>query len=194
MKRSNADETTLLKRVLRQGDVKALEQLHTMYYRSVFRYVARRVGLTADAEDLTQDVFIELFKANGCYDGHGAVEGYIFGIARNAVRRHGRLTARRPRTVEPYSIEEFGCNRSIERYADPEHQVSSRELAESIQDALGKLPPKAREALKLRFIQGLSTGEAASLVGCSTSTFYKRLERAVKAFRELRQVRQIEYR
>lgn len=78
----NINESLILKRAVYQQDRKAEEVLHAKYYPHMKRYIASRINSIADAEDLAQDVFVELCKGNGRYDGRRYVEGFLFGIAK----------------------------------------------------------------------------------------------------------------
>lgn len=185
----NLGESILLKRAIYQRDKKAVEVLHTKHYQSILCYIAARVDFSVDAEDLAQNVFVELCKGNGCYDGRGNIKGYLFGIARNAIRRYHRERTNSIRTVPIDSIEDIGPSYDIQQQQDPVRQVSAQQLKKAIKDVLAKLPPKAREAIRLRFIEGLSSKEAAKRAGCSVNAFYNRLHMAVKALRKLKSQR-----
>jgi len=82
----NIDEKLVLKRAICQQDRTALAFLHTKYYSRMMHYIASHVNSVQDAEDLTQDVFIELCKGNGSFNGCENAEKYLFGIARNIIR------------------------------------------------------------------------------------------------------------
>ena len=185
----NLGERILLKRAIYQRDKKAVEVLHTRHYQSILGFIADQVDFSVDAEDLAQNVFVELCKGNGCYDGRGNVKEYLFGIARNAIHRYHRERTNSIRTVPIDSIDDIGPSYDIQQQQDPVHQVSAQQLKEAIKDALAKLPPKARETIRLRFIEGLSSKEAAKRAGCSVNAFYKRLHDAVKALKELKSQR-----
>jgi RNA polymerase sigma-70 factor (ECF subfamily) len=184
----NVDESILLKRAIYQRDKKAVEVLHTKHYQSIFRYIAARVGFSADAEDIAQNVFVELCKGDGCYDGCGNVKEYLFGIARNNIRRYHRERTNSIRTVPVDSIEDVGPSYNI-RQQDPVHQVAEQQLKKAIKDALAQLPLKAQEAIRLRFIEGLNSKEAAKKAGSSTVAFRQRLHMAVRALRKLKSQR-----
>jgi RNA polymerase sigma-70 factor (ECF subfamily) len=152
------------------------------------RYIASRVGYGVDIEDLAQDVFIELCKSNGRYDGRGNVERYLFGIARNVIRRYHRERTNSIRTVPIDSIDDIGPSYDIQQQQDLVRQVSAEQLKKAIKDVLAQLPPKAQEAIQLRFFECLNSKEAAKKAGCFAVTFRYRLHMAVKALRKLERV------
>lgn len=182
----NTDDSILsilLKRAIYQRDKKAVEVLHSRYYQSILRYIADRVSYGVDTEDLAQDVFIELCKGNGRYDGRGNVEGYLFGIARNTIRGHYRRKSHSVKTVPIDSVNGIGPSYDVQQDRDSVRQISAQQLKKAIEDAVAQLPPKARQAIRLRFIEGLSSKEAARKAGCSIDTFYHRFYEGLKALR-----------
>lgn len=186
----NVEENILLKRAIYRQDRNALEILHARHYQSILRYIAARVDSGADAEDLAQDVFVELCKGNGYYDGRGNTQEYLFGIARNTIRRYLRSRRNSIRTISIDSIADAGSGCDIQQHQDPVSQISERQFKKAIQYMIAKLPPKAQEAIKLRFINGLGSVEAAEKAMCSGNTFRQRLHVAIKTLRKLRDERQ----
>ena len=182
----NVDESLILKRAVHQQDREAVAVLHAKYYLQVKRYIASCIGSFADAEDLAQDVFVELCRSNGQYDGRGNVEGYLFGMARNTIRRYHRERTNSVETIPIDSISDVAADYDIRRRGESPGQISEQGFERAIEDVTAKLSPKARQALKLRFIDGLGTKEAAKKAGCCIDTFYKRLQRAAKTLQDIR--------
>jgi RNA polymerase sigma factor (sigma-70 family) len=156
-------------------DRKAVAELHTKYFSRIKHHIASSIGSTTDAEDLAQDVFVEFYKGNGCFRENGNPERYLFGIARNMVRGYYREKARSARTIP---IEEIGTH-DIRQQSDPVNLAERQELIKIIEQAVTKLPPKARQVLELRLIKGLDSKKAAKEAGCSCKTLRKRLNRAI---------------
>jgi RNA polymerase sigma-70 factor (ECF subfamily) len=162
-------------------DGKAVAELHTKYFSIIKNHIASNIGSATDAEDLAQDVFVEFYKGNGCFRENGNPEKYLFGIAKNMIRGYYR---KRERSVRTIPIEEIGIPTAIgdtRQQPDPVSLVERQELIKIIEETLAKLPPKEREALRLRFIDGLSTEQAAEKAECSINTFYQRLHLGIKA-------------
>ena len=173
----------MLKRAVSGHDKTALDKLHATYSSHIKHYIASRIRSIADAEDLTQNVFLELCAGNSRYDGQSDVQAYLLGIARNSVGRYYRDKNKQLQAVkvETDRIRLVGCNNFV-----PPPALSREELLRRVERAMDQLSPKAREALKARLIDGLSSREAAQKVGCSLEAFYKRLDTALKSLEKMR--------
>lgn len=160
-------------------DEKALAALYAEYYPQIRRYIASCILSSADAEDLAQDVFLEFCRSSHCLNA----EAYLFGIARKAILAYHRKRKKSVKIIAVDSIGDVGESPSIEQNQDPTKQISQKELAKLFEDAVEQLPPKAREAVKLRLIEGLGSEAAAKRAGCSINTFYRRFYEGLKALR-----------
>ncbi len=147
------------------------------------RYIASHIRSIADAEDLAQDVFVGLCNGNGRYEGCGSVRGYLFGIANNVIRKYHRERAHSVKTIPIDSVNPIDTGK-VQQSRGPARQIEAQELKKAIEEAVAKLSPKAREAIKLRFIDRLSTEQAAQKAGCTPGTFYCRLSNALKTLRK----------
>ena len=166
-------------------DRKAVAALHTKYFPRIKHHITSRIGSATDAEDLAQDVFVEFYKGNGCFRENEDPERYLFGIARNLIRGYYRNRARSVRTTP---IEETGSPitfHDMQQYSDPVNLNEKKELIKVIEQAVTKLPPKARQAFELRFVKGLNSKEAAQNSGCTESTFRERLCYAIRAIQKV---------
>jgi RNA polymerase sigma factor (sigma-70 family) len=170
---------------IHRRDKEAVAALHAKYFPRIKHHIASSVGSAADAEDLAQDVFVEFYKGKGHFSKNGNLEKYLFGIAKNMVRGY---YLKRERSVKTISIEEIDTpTTTVDTWQqhDPVNFIERQEFIKVIEEALTKLPPKAKEAIKLRFINGLNSKEAAKKAGCSTNTFYQRLFLGIKALVKL---------
>lgn len=179
----NIDESLILERAIYQRDRKAVTVLHAKYYVPMKHYIASCINSLADAEDLAQNVFVELCKGNGRYDGHGSVERYLFGIARNAIRKYHHERAHSVKTIPIDSVYPIDTGK-VQQSRGPARQIEAQELKKAIEEAVAKLPSKARQAIKLRFIDGLSNKQAAQKAGCTHGTFRFRLSYAIETLRK----------
>lgn len=177
----NIDESLILERAIYRRDRKAVAVLHAKYYVHMKRYIASRISSMADANDLAQNVFVELCKGNGRYNGRGSVERYLFGIAKNAIRKYHQERTSSIKTIPIDSVNDIGV-KDVQQC--PVRQIEAQELKKAIEEAVAKLPPKARQAIKLRFIDGLSNKQAAQKAGCTPGIFYVRLSYALKTLRK----------
>jgi len=178
---TNINEGLVLKRAICQQDRKALTLLYVKYYPHIKYYISSRINSVADAEDLAQDVFVELCKGHGSYNGCENTEKYLLGIAKNIIRRYLRNRANSIKTARTDSISNVAVIINIRQHRASTGQIESQELNKSVEEAIEKLPSKASQALKLRFIDGLSPKEASKKAGCSVNTFYQRVHSGIKA-------------
>lgn len=184
----NRDDGFLLERVIRQKDKQALNALYKKYYLLLEQYFIRRIYLREDALDLAQNVFLELWKGNGKYDPSCKVGNYLFGVAKHILHRYYRTCKKQPKTISLNSVE----GQIPITFANPSNaedpfvkQEIFSDLQIALKQSLGQMPPKAAEAIYLRFIRGLSSKEAAHQANCSINTFYQRIFQAVVALKKL---------
>jgi len=168
-----------------QRDRKIVAELHSKYFSKIKHHIASSIGSATDAEDMAQDVFVEFYRRNGRFRENGDPEKYLFGIAGNMVRGYYRKKTRSVRTIP---IEEIGSSTAIygtRQQPDPVNLTERQELIKIIEQTIAKLPPKAREALELRFIYGLNSKEAAQNSRCTESAFRERLCYAIRALQKV---------
>jgi RNA polymerase sigma-70 factor (ECF subfamily) len=179
------DDTLLLNRVVYQQDKRALAVLYLKYSPKVESYIASCVHSITDTEDLLQDVFLQTCRGKGNYNSSKGAEQYIFGIARNVIRKYQREKEKSPESVPADSLNGFFPKYRFRESTDPKRQITEQQFRKIIEIIQTGLAPKAREAVRLRFVEGLSPQEAAKKAGCSVSAFYSRLERALKTLRKI---------
>jgi RNA polymerase sigma-70 factor (ECF subfamily) len=160
----------------RAGDLEALGALFDRYHERVYRYVASRVRNPADAEDLTQTIFVKVLEALPRYESRGVpFRGWLFRLARNAVIDHIRTRH-----------EAIDLSEAAERPAedtDPNAVVTLREELEAVRLALAELTDDQRDVIALRFFAGLSAKEAAVAMGRREGTIRGLQFRAIAALR-----------
>jgi RNA polymerase sigma factor (sigma-70 family) len=141
----------------------SLSWLFTEHYRRVLIAAYRIAGNMADAEDIAQTVFLRLGNSEVVEVGNAG--SYLYRAAINGsldVVRRRRLSATEP-------LESAANLASNAAGASPEREVSNRELGRLLRQAIGELPPRAAEMFALRYLEGLSNGEIAKLVGTSAA-------------------------
>jgi len=182
----NIDEELILKRIIFQQDKKALAFLYVTYYPHVKRYITSRVGCVEDAEDLAQDVFIEISKGKGNYEGRGSAKGYLLGVARKIICHYHKRKMRSRKATPIVSIDKVSRSHDNQQSVDPVRQAFAQEVKIAIEDTIARLPPKAREAIRLWYNNNLSLKRSAKEAGCSAHTFCQRVVDGKKALREFR--------
>jgi len=175
-------ENILLRRAVNEKDRKALSWLYTKYHRNIKRFMLSCVSSVTDAEDLVQNVFVELCKGNDDYKEYRNAQAYLFAIARNLVGQYRRKKSTQIKTIPIKSIDQVSARDKARRYRNLEGQISPPEI-KKIKNLLNKLSPKAQQAIKLRFIEGLTPKDAAKKAGCSVDAFYRRFYKGLKTLR-----------
>lgn len=159
------------------GNVAALGALFELHHQSVFRTsygIVRRHDL---AEDVTQQVFIELFTSIKRYDVRRPFPPWLHRIA-----VHRSLDELRRRKVQDVPIEAAAELPSPS--TTPEQAAEESELRSAVRNALGSLEPKHRAAVVLRYYQGFSEAETAVALGCRPGTVKSRVHYALRRLRE----------
>ena len=159
-----------------QGDLRAFASIFDAYHVAVYRFVASRVGNPADAEDLTQLVFVKALEALPRFAARGVpFGGWLFRLARNTVIDHVR-------TRREHSELEAATHRATEDVG-PETVAVLRDDLAAVARALEDLTEDQREVISLRFFAGLSAREAAEAMGRQEGTIRGLQFRAIAALR-----------
>lgn len=159
-------------KVAREGDLSAFERLVSMFERRVFGYVSRHVSNREDAEDITQDVFIKLYKKIGTYNPAQSFTTWLFTIATNTIYDH--LRKKRGKT-ELLIIDDPVMPLETE---DPKDTYTPVEAAYDVEQALSKIKPGYRTVLLLFYRDQLSVAEIANILKAPVGTIKTQLHRA----------------
>jgi RNA polymerase sigma-70 factor, ECF subfamily len=158
------------------GDAAAWEELVRLHTRRVYGLCYRFTGREAEAQDLTQDVFLRVFRALGSFRStEGSFTTWLARLTRNLLIDHYRRT-RNERVTD--SIEDQLPR--IEGVSAPKRAdsaVAGREAGELLQAALGKLSPELRETIILRDLQEMEYREIAEVLAIPEGTVKSRLNR-----------------
>ena len=156
------------------GDTRAFERLYRLHVTRVHT-LARRMVPDADAEELTQDVFVRAWRALGDFRGEARISTWLHRIAVNVVLEHRRRTARRLRRVEPVDdLDRLGASTP----------APDAGLDLDLRAALERLPPGARAVFILHEVEGFTHEEIAEMGGVTTGTTKTQLHRARRLLRE----------
>jgi len=174
-------------RLAQQGDASAFEHIYRLHSRRVYALCLRMVGNPAEAEDLTQDAFLQLFRKIGTFRGESAFSTWLHRLSVNVV-----LMKLRKKTLPETSLEES---------TDPEDEVNGprREIGGPdlmltgsidrvhLERAIEQLPPGYRQVFVLHDVQGFEHNEIAGLMDCSIGNSKSQLHKARMRLRELLQ-------
>ncbi len=174
---SQSPEEELIARAV-QGDTAAFGDLYERYLARIYRYVFYRVNDVAEAEDLTETVFLKAWEALGDYRMRAVpFSAWLYRIAHNAViDRHRTHKATLP--LESQLALYDTAN-------GPEDHLDWRETIASVAHALSQLSPLHQQVLTLRFISGFSHAETALVLERSEEAVRVLQHRALSALREL---------
>ncbi|MGQ9917624.1 MAG: RNA polymerase sigma factor [Bryobacteraceae bacterium] len=169
-------ESELVARCL-EGDESAWEDLVRTYTRRVYSICYRFTGRESEAQDLTQEVFLKVFRnVRSFRAGEGSFGVWLARLTRNLLIDHYRRSKMERATA---SIEDQ-LPRLEEKAAiegRTEAALAGREASEALQKALARLSPDLRETLILRDIEGLEYREIAQVLGVPEGTVKSRLNR-----------------
>jgi RNA polymerase sigma-70 factor (ECF subfamily) len=166
------------------GEQQAWQQLVASQHRRIYAICYRFTGCGTDAEDLTQDVFLKVYKSLASFDtAKGSFQTWITALTRNLLVDHFRRT-RLERASDSmdasFDGEEDGPTMS-ERLVDPrpsqEHHVAGLELKARIQEALAELSPELREAVILRDLEDMDYKEISQVLRIPEGTVKSRISR-----------------
>ena len=171
------DEKELVQRA-KIGDKEALNELIERYYDEVYRFLYRRMGNKAAAEDVTQDTFIKFIKNLPYYKEKNKLKSFLFTIAINTsndfFRRHKQETSL-------LSLDNVSEETTEEVTED---EILQKEEAVIVCQAVLSLPDIQRDVIILRFYHDLKIKEIASVLKIPIPTVKTRLRRALKALKE----------
>jgi RNA polymerase sigma-70 factor, ECF subfamily len=174
------------------GDEVACTELVNEHQRMVIQLAMNLLGDRDEAVDLSQEVFLRVFRTIHRFRGQSSLRTWIYRIAVNQARNRHRFWRRRHR-ADQVSLDEHLAKHGefvSEGDATPERVLAQKELAARLQAALDRLPFDQRTAIVLREIDGLSYDEIAFSLGLAIGTVKSRLTRARQALRlELNEAR-----
>ena len=155
----------------------------TQYYPEIKRYVKSKIEHSEDAKDLTQQVFLEYFKAKDREKNIQSSKAYLYGTAKIKIADYYREKKKPPKLVQFKTIEK-------DKICGTKHinDSDTKEISEELKKAISLLPPKAKEAIELILFNNLSYEQAAKKANCSFRIFYERFykgRKIIKSFFDL---------
>jgi RNA polymerase sigma-70 factor (ECF subfamily) len=184
-------EAALIERCV-AGDEAACAELVDEHQRMVFQLALNLLGDRDEALDLSQEVFLRVFRTIHRFRGHSTLRTWIYRIAVNQARNRHRFWRRRHRADQVSLDAHLAVHGDFPSLGAPapDKVLAQKELAMQLQRALDQLPFDQRTAIVLREVDGLSYEEIAYSLGVAVGTVKSRLTRARQALRsELREAR-----
>mgnify|MGYP000901160298 CR=1 FL=1 len=171
---STAEDLALVARCL-DGDGGSWETLVSKHRRRVFNIAYKFTGRHDRAEDLSQEIFLRVFRNLGKFDRDADFSKWLASVARNHCIDHYRSTRREQRTMvdDGLAYEQAPASSA----SDPIRAIEAAEAKELLRRGLAQLPPKLREAVVLRDLRGLAYEEMAEQLGLPVGTIKSRINR-----------------
>ena len=180
----SAEESLFVLRLKANEDA-AYDELVRTFHAQIFHVAFRMLGDSGDAADVSQEIFLKVFRNINGFKGESSLKTWIFRIAFSEILNRLRWWKRRHRQSTVSLDADHGVNGNgngngyhvSDVRPTPEQALESKEQEEAIQTALGKLSGDHRSIIILRDIEGFSYGEIADVLGVSIGTVKSRLAR-----------------
>jgi RNA polymerase sigma-70 factor, ECF subfamily len=184
-------EAKLIERLVAR-DERAFNELVQAYGRRVSALVLRMLGNRAEAEDLTQEVFVQVFKAIGTFRGDSKLSTWIYRIAVNLCKnrskylrvRHANEQDELEAVAERLPLGD-GSRANVGKIERPDEAMAGRQVEKIVQDAIQKIEPTFRECLILRDVEELSYEEIGEITNLPAGTVKSRIFRARAQLKEI---------
>lgn len=181
---NDTDEALML--AFARGNMNAFEQLYDRHETGVWRFVFRSVQNQAVADDLVQELWFAVARTAASYEPTAKFKTWLFTMARNRVIDHAR-TAKNHTSIDAENDdgESVFSDLAADSRLGPLRQVTSREQAKALLNAIEQLPADQREAFLLQAEGDMSVDDIAAATGVSFETAKSRLRYARNKLKEL---------
>ena len=193
-----SSEEAVLVAELKAGSSQAFAELIARYHQPLYSLIARSLQDPADAADVTQDVFIKVFRNIRSFHGEASLRTWLYRIALHEASNQRRWWSRHKRQEialeAPCSLrQDANAGGALQSLGDtladagssPFEQAAQDELRERVEEALRQVPAAFRSVVVLREIEGFTYEEIAEVLGVNLGTVKSRLMRGRAALREL---------
>ena len=170
-----------------QGDERAMGALYDRHAMVVYKLARAIVGGDADAEEVTTDVFVQLWERGDVFDAErGSLRGWLVTIARTRALDHVRSGNRRHAAhVRAAHKADDGTAAASGTIEPPDHRAHVARIRDELDDALDNLNPDQRRAIELAYFSGLSQSEIAARLGEPLGTIKTRIRDGMGKLRDL---------
>lgn len=162
---------------LRGGDRDAFDAIFRAYYPSLVGVAERIVGERAVAEEVAQDVMLELWRLRETAAADDSARAYLFRAARNRALNHVRHERMKVRTAP------FAAGETVTQ-AEAPRRLAEEEIDAAVREAVAGLPERCREVFELSRGHGLRYAEIAETLGISVKTVEAQMGKALRLLRE----------
>jgi RNA polymerase sigma-70 factor, ECF subfamily len=172
-------------RLAQQGDAEAFERLYRLHGRRVYSLCLRMVGNTAEAEDLTQEAFLQLFRKIATFRGESAFSTWLHRLAVNVVLMKLRKKSGTETSLEEVTEPDEEAGGPRRDFGGPDLTLTGSIDRLNLQRAVDQLPPGYKAVFVLHDMQGYEHNEIAKIMGCSIGNSKSQLHKARMRLREL---------
>jgi RNA polymerase sigma-70 factor, ECF subfamily len=182
-----ASSDNLIQRCL-SGDQQAWDEIVRQHWRKVFNVAYKFVGKHEEAEDLTQDIFLKIFKSLDTFDRRANFQTWLISVSRNLCIDHYRSVRKERETID--RDVDAGELTPISAEISPHAALEQRDRVALLREALQMLAPSLRTAVLMRDIQELAYQEIAERLRLPEGTVKSRINRGrTELARQIRRLR-----
>ena len=186
---SNLTEAEAIRQA-RDGDAAAFEYLYQTHCRRVYGLCLRMIKNPAEAEDLTQQAFLQVYRKIGTFRGESGFSTWLYRVTANVVLMY--LRRKKPTEILAEDLERRSSNGEVSReYGSNDASMLGAVERLNLKRAIRKLPVGYKKLFLLHDVFGYEHNEIAGLLGCSTGCSKSQLHKARKRLRRLLQGDQV---
>ena len=174
-------------RLAQEGDAGAFESLYRLHCRRVYALCLRMVKDPSEAEDLTQEAFMQLFRKIHTFRGEAAFSSWLYRLTANIVLMRLRRKKLTSISLDQLFAGDDGDDRSYNEPGAPDLRMPGLFDRSNLQRAVNRLPQGYKATFILHDVQGYEHKQIARILGCSVGTCKSQLHRARKGIREFLQ-------
>jgi RNA polymerase sigma-70 factor (ECF subfamily) len=172
-------------RLAQQGDDAGFKRTYELHSRRVYALCLRMTGSKTDAEDLTQEAFLQTFRKIHTFRGESAFSTWLHRLSVNVVLMHFRTKSLADTSVEEMGERDDLANGPRREYGGPDLRLTGLIDRLSLHGAINQLPPGYRMVFLLHDVEGYRHGEIALMLGCSVGNSKSQLHKARMRLRGL---------
>ena len=161
------------------GDVESFNRLVERYHGMVFNLAYRMLGDSGEAEDATQESFLEGFKSVKGFQFQSTFKTWLYRVSINTCQQYIRKAESRQRILFSYTEGVADSQRTDSGPVRPDQHLLKTEREQIVQLAINDLPPKQRAVVTLFYMEHLKYREIAEILDCSEGTVASRLNTAI---------------
>lgn len=168
---------------IQNGEQQAFSLLVIKYQTRVANILTRYIRISGDIPDVTQDVFIKVYKSLPSFRGESAFYTWLFRITVNTAKNYLASQSRRPPAadIDMQDADNYDPSSSLKDEASPEAILHSQEVKRVILKSINDLPDELKSAITLRELEGMSYEEISAIERCPIGTVRSRIFRAREA-------------